>query len=49
VLVYGLLVVVVILFMPEGVLGFVEKRLRARQVRALAKLAPPEPLAQERS
>jgi branched-chain amino acid transport system permease protein len=36
VLVYGVLVVVVILFMPDGVLGFVEKRLQARRSAALA-------------
>ena len=52
VLVYGVLVVVVILFMPDGLLGFVEKRLRARRVAALvaqteAQPAPAAPAAKE--
>ena len=42
VLVYGVLVVLVILFMPEGVLGFVQRRLarRARLAKAPAGAAP---------
>jgi branched-chain amino acid transport system permease protein len=43
VLIYGILVVVVILFMPEGVLGFVKKLLARREERASAAEAPAGP------
>ena len=39
-LIYGILVVIVILFMPDGVLGFVRKKLGHRRVRDLPE-APP--------
>ncbi len=43
VLIYGILVVVVILFMPEGVLGFVKKLMARREARTPAAEAPARP------
>ena len=40
-LIYGVLVVVVVLFAPEGVLGAIEQALSRRRARASGQLAPP--------